>query len=101
MVVSRVLTECSLLNNNIGVESANMLAKIGTEKGIMLSGMKRDQTEVDFSGHDLMSADGILIASDLPFMAVLTTIECVFRAQKREPRLEICTYTSPTLARTC
>ena len=70
-----VLTECSLIHNDLDVESANMLAKIGTEKRIMLSGMKCDQTEVDFSHQDLKPADGILIASDLVFMAVLTTLK--------------------------
>ena len=50
---------------------STLLAKIGTEKRIMLSGMKRDQTEADFSGWGLQPADGILIASDMNFMAVL------------------------------
>ena len=40
-----VLTACTLIKNNLDVESATMLAKIGTEKRIMLSGMKLDQTE--------------------------------------------------------
>jgi len=66
-----VPTDCNLLHNNLDVESATMLAKIGTEKGIMLSGIKRHQTEADFSYHGLQSADGILIASDLRVSAVL------------------------------
>ena len=70
-----VLTECSLLKNELDVESATMLAKIGTEKRIMLSGMKQDQTTADFSYQRLMPEDAILIASDLPFMAVLTSID--------------------------
>jgi hypothetical protein len=41
----------------------------------MLSGMKRDQTEVAFSGRDLQPADGILIGSDLQFMAVVTILD--------------------------
>jgi len=71
---SAVPTDCNLLHNNLDVESATMLAKIGTEKGIMLSGIKRHQTEADFSYHGLQSADGILIASDLRVSAVLKTI---------------------------
>jgi hypothetical protein len=51
-----------------------MLAKIGTEKGIMLSGMRRDQTEANFSSSNLQPADAILIGSDLQFMAVLTKL---------------------------
>ena len=40
----------------------------------MLSGMTRDQTAASFSGQSLQPADAILIASDLKFMAVLTTL---------------------------
>jgi hypothetical protein len=45
LMKTTALKNCSLLKNSLDVESATMLAKIGTEKGIMLSGMKRDQTE--------------------------------------------------------
>lgn len=74
LVGTAVLTECSLLKNNHDAESAHILAKIGTEKRIMLSGMKRDQTEVDFSSHHLQTADAILISSDLRFMVALTSL---------------------------
>jgi Ran GTPase-activating protein (RanGAP) involved in mRNA processing and transport len=67
-----ILKNCNLLKNRFDVESATMLAKMGAEKGIMLSGMTRDQTEADFSRQNLQPADAILIASDLKFMAVLT-----------------------------
>ena len=70
-----VLTECSLLKNELDVESATMLAKIGTEKRIMLSGMRQDQTMADFSEQMLSPADAILIASDLTFMEVLTHLD--------------------------
>ena len=63
-----------MLKNNLDVESATMLAKIGTEKGIMLSGMTRDQTEASFVAQSLQPADAILIASDLQFMAVLNNL---------------------------
>jgi uncharacterized protein YjbI with pentapeptide repeats len=53
------------LKNRLDVESATMLAKIGTEKGIMLFGIKRDQKEADFRNQNLGPADTILIASDL------------------------------------
>ena len=73
-----VLKNCNLLQNSLDVESATMLAKIGAERGIMLSGMKRDQTEADFSKKGLKKglqpADAILIRSDLQFMAVLTCL---------------------------
>ena len=73
--VSAVLKHCNLLKNNLDIESATMLAKIGTEKGILFSGMTRDQTEADFSNQGLQSADAILIGSDLKLMAVLTTLD--------------------------
>eukprot|EP00900_Chrysochromulina_parva_P017837 jgi/Chrpa1/26054/Chrysochromulina_OHIO_Genome00027997-RA len=69
-----VLKNCNLLKNNLDVESATMLAKIGTEKGIMLSGMRRDQTEAKLGSQGLRPADAILIGSDLQFMAVMTTL---------------------------
>ena len=73
--LSPVLQNCNLLKNNLDVESATMLAKIGAEKGIMLSGMTRDQSLAYFSGQNLGPADTILIASDLKFMAVMTTLD--------------------------
>jgi len=71
---SSALKSCNLLKNGLDVESATMLAKIGAEKGIMLSGMPRYQTVADFMGQGLQPADAILIASDLRLMAVLTTL---------------------------
>jgi Ran GTPase-activating protein (RanGAP) involved in mRNA processing and transport len=72
--VNAVLKNCNLLENSLDIESATMLAKIGAERGIMLSGMKRDQTEANLSSKGLRSADAILIGSDLQFMAVLTEL---------------------------
>ena len=69
-----VLKNCNLLKNRFDVESATMLAKIGAEKGIMISGMTRDQTVANFFNQNLQPADAILIASDLIFMAVVTEL---------------------------
>jgi len=71
---SSALKSCNLLKNGLDVESATMLAKIGMEKGIMLSGMTRDQTKANLHGQKLQSADAILIGSDLHFMAVLISL---------------------------
>ena len=73
--LNAVLKNCNLLQNCLDVESATMLAKIGSEKGIMLSGMTRDQTEADFLDQNLRPADAILIASDLKLTAVLTSLD--------------------------
>ena len=76
---SSKLIACNLLQNEFDVESAKMLAAIGTEKRIMLSGIKHDQTEACFMPTGmhgvLMPADGILIASDLMVSSVLTTLD--------------------------
>ena len=69
-----VLKSCNLLKNRFDVESAKKLTKMGAEKGIMLSGMTRDQTVADFTKEGLQPADAILIASDLQFMVVVTTL---------------------------
>ena len=74
LMKTTALENCSLLKNSLDVESATMLAKIGTEKGIMLSGMRRDQTEAKLGSQGLQPADAILIGSDLQFMAVLTEL---------------------------
>jgi Ran GTPase-activating protein (RanGAP) involved in mRNA processing and transport len=71
---SSALKSCNLLKNGLDVESATMLAKIGAEKVIMLSGMTRNQTKANFMRQDLQPADAILIGSDLHFMAVLTKL---------------------------
>ena len=69
-----VLKNCNLLQNSLDVESATMLAKIGAERGIMLSGMTHGLVQADLSRQYLQPADAILITSDLKFMAVLTTL---------------------------
>jgi Ran GTPase-activating protein (RanGAP) involved in mRNA processing and transport len=74
MMKTTELKNCNLLKNNLDFKSATMLAKIGTEEGIMLSGMTRDQTEARFSNQMLQHTDAILIGSDLKLMAVLTEL---------------------------
>ena len=76
MLQTNALTECNLLNNGLlDTESATILAKLGTERGIMLSGIKRDQQEADFRELGLKPADAILIASDLTVTHTLTSID--------------------------
>jgi Ran GTPase-activating protein (RanGAP) involved in mRNA processing and transport len=75
---STVLIECNVLRNNLNNESAKILANIGKEKGIMLSGIKRHQNEADFySRRDntfLGPVNAILIASDLRVNTLLTSV---------------------------
>ena len=68
------LTECNVRDNNLDDESAAMLAKVGTERRIMLFGLKHGQTTASFQGERLGPLDGILLASDLAVSDSLT--EC-------------------------
>ena len=72
--VNTVLTECNVRGNNLNTESATALAKVATEKRVMLFGIKHDQTEADFKGQSLGPVDAILIASDLSVSSSLTTV---------------------------
>ena len=63
--VNGTLTECNIRGNFLDSKSAEKLAKIGTEKGVMLFGIKRDQKEANFANLGLGPADAILISSDL------------------------------------
>ena len=73
-----VLKNCNLLKNRFDVESAKKLSKIGAEKGIVLSGMKRNRREAKLQFLSLQPADAILIASDLQFIPVLTGLDLRF-----------------------
>jgi len=72
------LTECNVRGNNIDSESATMLAKVGTEKRIMLFGIKHGQVEANFVRHgdspSLGPVDAILIASDLQASGSITSL---------------------------
>jgi hypothetical protein len=65
------LTVTNLLQNNLDVESAKMLAEVAKQKGISLCGIRRDQTTADFRYESLKPPDAILLASDLS-QAVVT-----------------------------
>ena len=73
--VNAVLTECNVRGNKLDSESAHALAKVATEKGIMIFGTKHDQKEASFVNQGLGPVDAILIASDLRVSAVLTTLD--------------------------
>jgi hypothetical protein len=64
-LANSLLMECNVRGNNLDIESARMLAKIGTDKGIMLFGIKRDQKEANFRNQGLSPGDAILLATDL------------------------------------
>merc|ERR1712060_926951 len=72
--VNRVLTECNVRGNKLNAESAAALTKAATEKGVMVFGIKHDQTAANFTCKNLGPADAILIASDLRVSRVLTSV---------------------------
>ena len=74
LLANASLTECNVRGNNLDSDSATLLAKVGTQKRIMLFGIKHDQTEADFSNKSLGPVDAILIASDLAVSASLTNL---------------------------
>ena len=63
--ISGSLTECNVHGNQLDVQSAKELAKVATEKRVMLFGIKHDQTAADFRDKRLYPPDAILIANDL------------------------------------
>ena len=71
---SASLTECNVRGNQIDAETATTLANIGTEKRIMLFGIKHDQTEANFKDESIESVNALLIGSDLTVSASLTSI---------------------------
>ena len=87
--VMGALTECNVRGNNLDSESAKKLAMIGTEKGIMLFGIKRDQKEANFAGQHLGPADAILISSDLVIGSV-TQISLAANQLEEEGTKVIC-----------
>ena len=74
LAVRGSLTECNVRGNNLNVELAKKLAKIATEKRVMLFGIKHDQTEVDFRNKGLGLPDAILIANDISVSGSLTQV---------------------------
>jgi hypothetical protein len=69
--VNGALTATNLLDNQLDVESAKMLAEVAKQKGISLCGIQRDQTTADFTLRNLKPPSAILLASDLS-QAVVT-----------------------------
>jgi len=65
---SGALASVNLLKNNIGDEQMQALIKIKKEKGmISLCGLRKGQTEADFSNQDLRTEDakGALVTLDI------------------------------------
>ena len=50
---SALLTECTMFGNELDVQSAKLMAKVGTNKRIMLFGIKHDQTEANFKDESI------------------------------------------------
>ena len=70
------LTSVSLLGNKFDDEAASLLLKVKEEKSalITLCGLKPEQTEANFSGWGLGSADVRLLAPEVAVSASLTKV---------------------------
>ena len=66
---------CNVRGNKIDVDSAKLLAKVATQKRVMLFGIEHDQQKADFSRQSLGPADAILIASDVSVSGALTSLD--------------------------
>jgi len=85
--VNRVLTECNMRGNNFDTVSATALAKVASEKRVMLFGIKHDQTEAIFCNEGLGPIDAILIASDIQVSEVLTKLDLRFCLNEESKQL--------------
>ena len=74
MRVSHSLTECNVRGNALDVESAKLLAKVATEKRVMLFGITHDQRVADFQGKYLKPPDAVLIANDISVSRSLSQV---------------------------
>jgi hypothetical protein len=70
----RAISSLNLLKNRIPTEQALELVKImqSKEKLVTLCGLRKDETELDFSGQHLGAGDAVLIANDISDMGALT-----------------------------
>jgi hypothetical protein len=70
------ISSINLLKNRIPVWQAQELVKImqAKEKLITLCGLSKEETELDFSGQDLVAGDAVLIANDISDMGALSSL---------------------------
>jgi hypothetical protein len=55
------------------------------EKLVTLCGLSKEETELDFSGHDLGAGDAVLIANDISDMRALSTFTFCGDSRISEP----------------
>jgi Ran GTPase-activating protein (RanGAP) involved in mRNA processing and transport len=86
IVGNGAISSVNLLGNAIPVEQAQDLVKImqSKEKLITLCGLRKEETELDFSGRRLGAGDAVLIANDISDMGALTKFDisknCLYAA---------------------
>jgi hypothetical protein len=70
------ISSINLLKNQIPVEQAQELVKImqAKENLITLCGLRREETELDFSSQNLGAGDAVLIANDISDMRALSVL---------------------------
>ena len=83
------LTECNVRSNALDVESAKLLAKVATEKRVMLFGIKHDQAEAKFRAQNLEPPDAVLIANDISVSRSLNSIDVGYNDIGQAAALEL------------
>jgi hypothetical protein len=73
---NEAISSINLLKNRIPFEQAQELVKImqAKEKLTTLCGLRKDETELDFSNQGLNAGDTVLIANDISNMGALTKL---------------------------
>jgi hypothetical protein len=73
---NRAISSVNLLKNAIPVEQAQELVKImqSKEKLTTLCGLRKDETELDFRGQNLLAGDAVLIANDISDMRAMKSL---------------------------
>jgi hypothetical protein len=70
------ISSVNLLKNRLPIEQAQELVKImqSKEKLVTLCGLRKDETELDFSGQRLGAGDAVLIANDISDMGAISSV---------------------------
>jgi hypothetical protein len=88
----RAISSINLLKNQIPVRQAQELVKImqAKENLTTLCGLRREETELDFSHQDLGAGDVVLIANDIKNMRAISLVDLSANGLERKGALAIC-----------
>jgi hypothetical protein len=86
------ISSINLLKNNIPIKQAQKLVKIMQAKKSLttLCGLRREETELDFSRQDLGAGDAVLIANDISDMGAISLVGMSSNKLGRDGAITIC-----------